>query len=489
MKIDLESGKYTLIHDDNGLRALRYGKPWQSLAGNKFVYCLGARIEELEAELAALKAAPQAIESDLIYSFNSGYQRGHNDTVEGCFTDVAYVDYRTYHADVVQDLIEDGDIAAPLPAVAQTPLTAGNFDDSSNGQLAKAVKALAFCAPFPGMEVPWTEAKQKEFAAVLDKYEVAPTPEDMLLFQDAGLAPTPGNASDAGENRLTRLMCSCGDVYIGEPGSSESCPECAEAAAPVAAQGDAGEVPEIVEYQCRMRWKTIETWGKWQRCSKGQYDGLLERPQVGNWSYETRALCVAAPVVNQSLTATPDLAGTRLTFLDEIDAARAGEDWLQNARTIEHRLEYLEDNGSGAMPKVKWAALFDSYDRLTHAYLLTRDLQNWCQITFVSANIRPQAPAQVDLAAERETVLKAAYGYAHAYADLIHMVRENSNADDGGIKLLETEASTMEKNLIAKIEAALASRPQVSAPKKVIRRQHRFQDTDDTQVSAPKEKP
>jgi hypothetical protein len=63
--------------------------------------------------------ALQVAESDLIYAFNSGYLRGHNDTVEGCFTDVAYIDYRTYHADVVQDLIEAGDLAAP---VAPDPL-------------------------------------------------------------------------------------------------------------------------------------------------------------------------------------------------------------------------------------------------------------------------------------------------------------------------------------------------------------------------------
>lgn len=52
MEIKLSKGKYTLCFDEKTgqLKALRYGEPWQDLRGNKFVYCLGALIEELETE-------------------------------------------------------------------------------------------------------------------------------------------------------------------------------------------------------------------------------------------------------------------------------------------------------------------------------------------------------------------------------------------------------------------------------------------------------
>lgn len=56
MKITLENGKYTLVHDDMGLYALRGGVLWQNLTGNKLVYCLGAEIERLKAEEIKLHA-------------------------------------------------------------------------------------------------------------------------------------------------------------------------------------------------------------------------------------------------------------------------------------------------------------------------------------------------------------------------------------------------------------------------------------------------
>ena len=38
---------------------------------------------------------------------NSGYQAGHNDTVESCFTHMLPVDQDTYHLDVVQEIVAD----------------------------------------------------------------------------------------------------------------------------------------------------------------------------------------------------------------------------------------------------------------------------------------------------------------------------------------------------------------------------------------------
>jgi hypothetical protein len=53
MNIKLADGKYTLIHDEvtGTCSALRNGQWWQDLTGNNLVYCLGARIEELQEEL------------------------------------------------------------------------------------------------------------------------------------------------------------------------------------------------------------------------------------------------------------------------------------------------------------------------------------------------------------------------------------------------------------------------------------------------------
>lgn len=60
MKIELDDGKYTYVNDAQGQRALRYGEPWRDLTGDNFVYCLAARIEELEQQLASPLASPLA---------------------------------------------------------------------------------------------------------------------------------------------------------------------------------------------------------------------------------------------------------------------------------------------------------------------------------------------------------------------------------------------------------------------------------------------
>ena len=43
----------------------------------------------------------------LVRIYNAGYAAGHHDTVEGGYVNVVDQDKATYHADVVQDLIEE----------------------------------------------------------------------------------------------------------------------------------------------------------------------------------------------------------------------------------------------------------------------------------------------------------------------------------------------------------------------------------------------
>lgn len=56
MRIDLADGKYTYVFDESTGRqeTLRYGEPWRSLIGDKFVYCLAAELNEIVAKLDQL---------------------------------------------------------------------------------------------------------------------------------------------------------------------------------------------------------------------------------------------------------------------------------------------------------------------------------------------------------------------------------------------------------------------------------------------------
>lgn len=71
-------------------------------------------------------------------------------------------------------------------------------------------------------------------------------------------------------------------------------------------------------------------------------------------------------------------------FMDELDAALAGEAWIHARLAFARRMAYSSDTGAQAQ-KVKWCALFDSHDRLVYAYLLVRDELNWTQLTLVDA--------------------------------------------------------------------------------------------------------
>lgn len=58
----------------------------------------------LTKENAELSGKIGELESQSVHIYNSGYHAGHNDTVEGCYTDVVGADMDTYHADVVKEL-------------------------------------------------------------------------------------------------------------------------------------------------------------------------------------------------------------------------------------------------------------------------------------------------------------------------------------------------------------------------------------------------
>jgi hypothetical protein len=78
----------------------------------------------------------------------------------------------------------------------------------------------------------------------------------------------------------------------------------------------------------------------------------------------------------------------RQVHMDEIDAARVGEkfihDKIAELGDEAKELVYADRDMQAALPRVKWTALFDCNDRLRAAYLLNRDLMNWCQVTLIS---------------------------------------------------------------------------------------------------------
>lgn len=53
------------------------------------------------------KAELEEMKVMLIRMYNLGYLAGHNDTVEGVFTDIYNSDMETYHSEVVEELYEE----------------------------------------------------------------------------------------------------------------------------------------------------------------------------------------------------------------------------------------------------------------------------------------------------------------------------------------------------------------------------------------------
>lgn len=65
------------------------------------------RANALEAKCAALAAENAGLKSDHVRIFNSGYQRGHEATVEGYYVDIHQSDMTTYHEDIVAEIEEE----------------------------------------------------------------------------------------------------------------------------------------------------------------------------------------------------------------------------------------------------------------------------------------------------------------------------------------------------------------------------------------------
>jgi hypothetical protein len=58
----------------------------------------------LKEKIKLLESQVAEQEKYAVHIYNSGYKAGHNDTVEGYYTDVFTCDMDTYHADVVKKL-------------------------------------------------------------------------------------------------------------------------------------------------------------------------------------------------------------------------------------------------------------------------------------------------------------------------------------------------------------------------------------------------
>lgn len=61
----------------------------------------------VETTFAALAAENAGLKADQVRIFNSGYQRGHEATVEGYYVDIHQNDMTTYHEDIVAEIAEE----------------------------------------------------------------------------------------------------------------------------------------------------------------------------------------------------------------------------------------------------------------------------------------------------------------------------------------------------------------------------------------------
>lgn len=72
----------------------------------------------VESERDALKRqlgeCREAVEITAIRSFNIGYSHGHEDTVEGQYTQIMPQDISTYHVDLVKEMLRDGSLPEAL---------------------------------------------------------------------------------------------------------------------------------------------------------------------------------------------------------------------------------------------------------------------------------------------------------------------------------------------------------------------------------------
>jgi hypothetical protein len=82
-------------------------------------------------------------------------------------------------------------------------------------------------------------------------------------------------------------------------------------------------------------------------------------------------------------TCAPAAHDLQTRFIDEADAGQVGVDWMTQFGTSQSKIEYAE-SPPGRIPRLKWVAMFDHHDLLTHAVLFNRDEKNWTQLTRVT---------------------------------------------------------------------------------------------------------
>lgn len=65
-RVSVEDGKYILLNDSGKMTALRHGEPWnRDINGDKLIYAMFARIQQLEQDLKLAQAAPSPSPQDL----------------------------------------------------------------------------------------------------------------------------------------------------------------------------------------------------------------------------------------------------------------------------------------------------------------------------------------------------------------------------------------------------------------------------------------
>lgn len=62
MKVSVDHEKYTVISEGGVLKALRHGKPWRDLCGDKLVFHLAYELHECREKLAKVKSAIELTE-------------------------------------------------------------------------------------------------------------------------------------------------------------------------------------------------------------------------------------------------------------------------------------------------------------------------------------------------------------------------------------------------------------------------------------------
>ena len=93
LRVTVYDGKYTVIFDEKGLRALRWGEEWRDCCGDGMILTLAQEVDKLRKLSCIL--------------YTQGYGRGHNDTVEGDYVHIYPQDEDDYFSEEVEQIIEE----------------------------------------------------------------------------------------------------------------------------------------------------------------------------------------------------------------------------------------------------------------------------------------------------------------------------------------------------------------------------------------------